>query len=83
LRTSSLAQTMAVQVHEDLRRELRTDLLAALDPERELQDGFQKQLRLSAESALTRAVTRNAPRYREIIQAVQQQRQQDQLRLLP
>ena len=36
LRAGSLTQTIAAQVREDLRSELRADLLAALDPEREV-----------------------------------------------
>lgn len=82
LRAGSLEQTVAAQVREELRREMRADLLAALDPEREVKDGFQQQLRLNVESVLAKTTNQNPLLYRDIMQAVQQQRQQDQQRLL-
>jgi anti-sigma factor RsiW len=79
LRAGSLTQTIAAQVREDLRRELRADLLAALDPEREVKDGFQKQLRLNVESALAKT---NARLYRHAMEVMQQQRREDQQGML-
>ena len=73
-RTQALEQTVAAQVREELRRDLRADLMTALDPEREVKDGFQRQLRLIVQSDLARA---NAHQYRDLMQVVQQQRQQD------
>jgi hypothetical protein len=81
MRTNALEQSVAAQVHEELRRELSADLLAALDPEREAKDEFQKQLRLHVESALAKTAAQNARQYRDLMQVVQQQRQQDQQRL--
>jgi hypothetical protein len=82
LRTNALEQSVATQVHEELRRELSADLLTALDPEREVQDEFQKQLRVKLESALAKTAAQNARQYRDLMQVAQQQRQQDQKRLL-
>jgi hypothetical protein len=82
MRTNALAQSVAAQVHDELRRELSADLLAALDPEREAKDEFQKKLRLQVESALAKTAAQNARQYRDLMQVAQQQRQQDQQRLL-
>jgi hypothetical protein len=79
LRARASERAVAAQVKEELRRELSADWLAALDPEREPKDGFQKQLRLNVQSALAKT---NARLYRDLMQVVQQQRQQDQQRLL-
>jgi adenylyl- and sulfurtransferase ThiI len=57
-------------------------LLAALDPGQEVKAGFQKQLRLNLESALAKTAAQNARQYRDLMQVAQQQRQQDQKRLL-
>jgi hypothetical protein len=77
--THALEQTVAAQVHEELMRELRADLLAAFEPESEAKDGFQKQLRLNVQTALSKA---NASTYRDVMQVVRQQRQQDLQRTL-
>jgi anti-sigma factor RsiW len=74
LHTHAFEQTVAGQVREELRRDLRADLMTALDPEREVNDGYQKQLRLIVQSDLARA---NAYQYRDLMQVVQRQRQQD------
>ena len=74
MHTHALEQTVAAQVREELRRDLRADLMTALDPEREVKDGFQKQLRLIVQSDMARA---NSHQYRDLMQVVQQQRQQD------
>jgi anti-sigma factor RsiW len=79
VRPHALEQTVAAQVREELMSELRADLLSAFDPEREAKDGFQKQLRLNVQNALSKA---NASMNRELMQVVQQQRQQDQQRVL-
>jgi len=79
MHTHALEQTVAAQVREELRRDLRADLMTALDPEREAEDGFQKQLRLNLQSTLAKT---SARQYRDLMQAVQQQRQQDQEGLL-
>jgi hypothetical protein len=81
-RARALERTFAAQAHEELRRELRTDLLAALDPERATADGFQKQLRGDVETALIKAAAQNARTDHEAIQSLQRQRQQDQQRVL-
>jgi anti-sigma factor RsiW len=78
-RTHALEQTVAAQVHEELMGEFRADLLSALDPEREARDGFPKQLRLRVQNALSKA---SASMNRDLMQVVQQQRQQDQQRVL-
>ena len=78
-RTHVLEQTVAAQVREELMGEFRADLLSALDPDQEARDGFQKQLRLRVQNALSRA---NASMSRDLMQVVQQQRQQDQQRVL-
>jgi type I site-specific restriction-modification system R (restriction) subunit len=72
--THALEQSVAAQVREELRRDLRVDLMTALDPEREVKDGFQKQLRLIVQSDMARA---NSHQYRDLMQVVQRQRQQD------
>ncbi len=82
LRTGSLERSVAAQVQEHLRRELEADLLAAVDPEREGKDGFQKQLRLKVESGLANTTNQTARIYREMAQVEQQQRQQEEKRLL-
>ena len=74
MHTHALEQTVAAQVREELRRDLRADLMTALDPEREVKDGFQKQLRLIVQSDMARA---NSHQYRDLMQVVQRQRQQD------
>jgi anti-sigma factor RsiW len=79
MRTHALEQTVAAQVREELRRDLRADLMTALDPEREVKDGYQKQLRLIVQSDLARA---SAHQYHDLMQVVQGQRQQDQERML-
>jgi hypothetical protein len=79
MHTQVLEQTVAAQVHEKLMGEIRADLLSAFDPEREARDGFQQQLRVRVQNALSKA---NASMYRDLIQVVQQQRQQDQQHVL-
>jgi Putative zinc-finger len=74
MHTHALEQTVAAQVREELRRDLRADLMTALDPEREVKDGFQKQLRLIVQSDMARA---NSHQYRDLMLVVQRQRQQD------
>jgi len=75
----SLERTVAARVQDDFRRELRADLLAALDPEQEVKDEFQKQLRFEVQNAQTKS---NARLYRDFTQVVLQQRQEDQQRVL-
>jgi hypothetical protein len=82
LRTGSLERRVAAQVQEGLRQELRADLLAALDPEREAKNGFQKELRLKVESGLANTTNQTARMYREVARVEEQQREQDQKRLL-
>jgi hypothetical protein len=82
LRAGSLERRVAAQVQESLRREIRADLLAALDPEREINDGFQKELRQNVESALAKTTNQNARLCRELAQVEQQQRQEEEKRLL-
>jgi hypothetical protein len=82
LRAASLKRTVAAEVRDQVRRELQSDLLTALDPAQEVKDGFQKQLRLNVESALAKTAAQSARQYRDLMQVAQQQRQQDQKRLL-
>jgi hypothetical protein len=82
LRGGSFQHAVAAQVREDLRRELQADLLAALDPESEVKDGFQRQLRHNVQSTQTKLTNQNVGLCRELIQMEQQQRQQDQQRVL-
>lgn len=82
LHASSLEQTVAAQVRDKVSRELQADLLAAFDPAQEVKGGFQKQLRLNVESALTKTAAKNALQYRGLMQVAQHQLEQDQKRLL-
>jgi DNA-directed RNA polymerase specialized sigma24 family protein len=74
LQLGTCMKTVIAQVREELRHDLRADLMTALDPEREVEDGSQRQLRLIIQSDLAKA---NAHQYRNLMEVVQQQRQQD------
>ncbi len=82
LRGDSLRQSVVTQVRDDLSRELRANLLAALDPKGEVKDGFQQQLRHDLLSAQANLTNQSARLCREMIQMEQKQRQQEQQRLL-
>jgi hypothetical protein len=81
-RAGALERDLAVQVRQELRSELRADLLAALDPGRQVTDVFQKQLRGELEHALTRAAAQNARFNGDAMQALERGRQEDQQRLV-
>jgi hypothetical protein len=76
---------VAAEVREELRQEMRADLLAAFGPEEEARPGFQKQLRLGVEGALARtamAAPENPRWLQDVVQTVQQQREEDHQRLV-
>jgi hypothetical protein len=78
-------KAIAAEVREELRQEMRADLLAAFGPEQGAGQGFQRQLRLDVEAAVARAAksaTENPRLLQEVVQTVQQQREEDQRRLV-
>jgi hypothetical protein len=74
-RADLLAQTVGAQVRQELNGEIDAELLAALDPEREVKTEFQKQLRLKVEVLLAKT---NGRFYTHAMEVIQRQRQEDQ-----
>jgi hypothetical protein len=79
--------SVTVQLRDELRRELKIDLLAAVaDPEQPTQNEFQRQLRSRFKASLTSILNGPArqeqPSVQEILQAVLKNRVQDRREVL-
>ena len=64
LRSGALEQRVTAEAHEEVRREMQADLLAALEPGREGKSAFQQQLQRAVQDALANS---NARFYRQVV----------------
>ncbi|HZR15998.1 MAG TPA: hypothetical protein VFE51_01610 [Verrucomicrobiae bacterium] len=85
IRPGASERVIAERVREEVRGQLRNDLLAAIDPNRKAQEDFQKQLREGFKGALDDAVKGTAQSTGiavDTLQLVHQQLDEHQRRLL-